>query len=82
MLDTLAMPIWVRKVEKRDEVRVKIWALHNYIDANRFRTRGTRSLLAATRKTKSQIWFTETGGLVRRDNGSRIEFADSTRSTP
>jgi hypothetical protein len=75
VLDTLAMPVWVRKVERRTKFRVKIWALHNYIDANRFRTRGTLSLLKATRRTKSQIWFTETGGLVRRDNGSRIEFA-------
>ena len=29
------------------------------------------------RATKARIWFAETGGLVRRDNGSRIEFADS-----
>jgi hypothetical protein len=79
VLDTLAMPSWVREVERRTKHRVKIWALHNYIDANRFRTRGTRSLLAATRKTKSKIWFTETGGIVRRDNGSRIEFAESKR---
>jgi hypothetical protein len=77
VLDSLAMPAWVRAVERRTKYRVKIWALHNYIDANRFRTRGTRSLLAATRKTKSKIWFTETGGIVRRDNGSRIEFAES-----
>jgi hypothetical protein len=79
VLDTLAMPSWVRAVEKRTKHRVRIWALHNYIDANRFRTRGTESLLAATRKTHSSIWFTETGGLVRRDNGSRIEFAGSKR---
>ena len=39
-----------------------IWALHNYIDANRFRTSGTRSLLKAPKAAK--IWFTETGGLV------------------
>ena len=45
----------------RRKHRVRIWALHNYIDANRFRTRGTRSLLR-TRKTKAKIWFTETGG--------------------
>jgi hypothetical protein len=77
VLDTLAMPAWVRQVERKSKHRVRIWALHNYIDANRFRTRGTRSLLNATRKTKAKIWFTETGGLVRRDNGSRIEFADS-----
>jgi hypothetical protein len=74
LLDKLDMPLWVRAFERRAKYRVGIWSLHNYIDANRFRTRGTRSLLHAT---KAKIWFTETGGLVRRDNGSRIEFADS-----
>jgi hypothetical protein len=74
VLDTLAMPRWVKQVERAAKHRIGIWGLHNYIDANRFRTRGTRSLLRAT---KAKIWFTETGGLVRRDNGSKIEFADS-----
>jgi Glycosyl hydrolase catalytic core len=74
VLDTLAMPAWVKQVERAARHRIGIWALHNYIDANRFRTSGTKSLLRAT---KAKIWFTETGGLVRRDNGSRIEFADS-----
>jgi hypothetical protein len=74
VLDTLAMPRWVKQVEHAAKHRIGIWALHNYIDANRFRTSGTRSLLRAT---KARIWFTETGGLVRRDNGSTIEFADS-----
>ena len=74
VLDTLAMPRWVKQVERAAKHRIGIWALHNYIDANRFRTSGTRSLLRAT---KARIWFTETGGLVRRDNGSKIEFADS-----
>ena len=77
VLDSTDMPRWVRRVERSAKHRVRIWALHNYIDANRFRTSGTRSLLNATRKTKAKIWSTETGGLVRRDNGSRIEFADS-----
>ena len=48
-----------------------IWGLHNYIDANRFRTRGTRALLRAV---KGDVWFTETGGLVVRRNGSTVEF--------
>ena len=74
LLDKLDMPLWAKAFERKAKYRVKIWSLHNYIDANRFRTRGTRSLLRAT---KAKIWFTETGGLVRRDNGSRIEFADS-----
>lgn len=74
VLDTRAMPKWVHQVEKHARHRIGIWAIHNYIDANRFRTRGTKALLKAV---KGQIWFTETGGLVRRDNGSTIEFADS-----
>jgi len=74
VLDTLAMPRWVRTVERSARHRIGIWAIHNYIDANRFRTSGTLSLLRATR---AKIWFTETGGLVRRDNGSKIEFANS-----
>ena len=76
VLDSRKMPGWVKQVEKAAKHRIGIWAIHNYIDANRFRTSGTRSLLRAT---KAKIWFTETGGLVRRDNGSRIEFADSPR---
>jgi hypothetical protein len=76
VLDSSKMPGWVKQVEKAAKHRIGIWAIHNYIDANRFRTSGTRSLLRAT---KAKIWFTETGGLVRRDNGSRIEFAESPR---
>ena len=53
-----------------------IWGLHNYIDANRFRTRGTRALLKAV---KGDVWFTETGGLVMRRNGSTVTFPGSTR---
>ena len=52
-----------------------IWGLHNYIDANRFRTRGTKSLLKAV---KGDVWFTETGGIVKRNNGSPIQFPEST----
>ena len=37
------------------------WGLHNYIDANRARTTGTRRMLHAV---KGQVWFTETGGIV------------------
>jgi hypothetical protein len=74
VLDKSDMPQWVHAVERHAKHRIGIWAIHNYIDANRFRTRGTKALL---RTVKGQIWFTETGGLVRRDNGSTIEFANS-----
>jgi hypothetical protein len=39
----------------------KIWGLHNYSDTNRFRSTGTRAVLAAVH---GQVWLTETGGVV------------------
>lgn len=40
----------------------RIWGLHNYADANRFRTTGLRSLLRAV---QGDVWLTETGGIVK-----------------
>jgi hypothetical protein len=72
VLDTPTMPAWVREFRRTARNDKVIWGLHNYIDANRFRTTGTKALLKAAPKGK--IWFTETGGLVVRRNGSRIAF--------
>jgi hypothetical protein len=38
-----------------------LWGLHNYSDTNRFRTSGTKRMLASV---KGEIWFTEAGGIV------------------
>lgn len=38
----------------------RLWALHPYSDANRFRTIGTRTMLQTVPGT---VWFTEVGGL-------------------
>jgi len=72
VLDTPTMPEWVRQFRRTARDDKLIWGLHNYIDANRFRTSGTKALLEAA--PNGQIWFTETGGLVVRRNGSRIAF--------
>ena len=48
-----------------------VWGLHNYIDANRGRTTVTRAVL---KLVKGRIWFTETGGLVSRHNGSKFKI--------
>ncbi|HKG63788.1 MAG TPA: hypothetical protein VKB28_06980 [Solirubrobacteraceae bacterium] len=72
VLDTPTMPEWVREFRRTARDDKVIWGLHNYIDANRFRTKGTKALLKAA--PKGEIWFTETGGLVVRRNGSRIAF--------
>jgi hypothetical protein len=39
-----------------------VWGLHNYSDANRFRNKGTKAVLAAVH---GQLWLTETGGVVK-----------------
>lgn len=78
VLDSRNMADWVKAFEKRVK-RAKIggprpiWGLHNYIDANRFRTTGTRALLKATRGT---IWITESGGIVKRTTGNKTPLPE------
>jgi hypothetical protein len=38
-----------------------LWGLHNYSDTNRFRSTGTKRMLASV---KEEIWLTEAGGIV------------------
>jgi hypothetical protein len=81
VLDVRGMSGWLRRFVRYARHRPRIWGLHNYVDANRFGSEGTRALLALTR---GQVWFTETGGLVRRreyDKRGRVarEFRYSLR---
>jgi hypothetical protein len=71
VLDDGGMTSWVRRFQRHARHRPRIWGLHNYGDANGFKSSGTRRLLALTR---GRIWFTETGGLVLRRTyrGGRI----------
>jgi hypothetical protein len=71
VLDMANMVSWVRRFDRAARRRVTIWSLHNHLDANRFRTEGTRALLRATR---GQVWFTETGGIANRwVDGRRVK---------
>lgn len=54
---------WVRRFARAARRPVRIWALHNHIDANRGTSAGTREFLAHTR---GKVWFTETGGIANR----------------
>lgn len=69
LLDMPNMVRWVERFLDAADRPPRLWGLHNYVDANRFSTRSTERLLAAT---KGQVWLTETGGLVRR-RGKRRE---------
>jgi hypothetical protein len=76
VLDMPNMTSWVKAFRRSAKVEPRYWGLHNYIDANRLRTTGTRRLLKACR---GLIWFTETGGIVSRTNRRRVTFPESTR---
>jgi hypothetical protein len=63
VLDGPTMTSWVNGFMKHVKHRPKIWGVHNYLDANRLRTSGTQRLL---RLVTGDVWFTETGGIVKR----------------
>jgi hypothetical protein len=44
-------------------VEPKVWGLHNYVEANRFKSTRLQTLL---RTVKGKVWLTEVGGLVKR----------------
>jgi hypothetical protein len=61
--DKKNMSSWLHKFSRKAKHKGKIWGLHNYVDANAFKSAGTKRMLRAV---KGKIWFTETGGLVKR----------------
>jgi hypothetical protein len=75
VLDMPNMTSWVKAFRRAAKVEPRYWGLHNYIDANRLRTTGTRRLLTAT--GHALIWFTETGGIVSRVNRRKVTFPES-----
>lgn len=75
LLDTATVGDWVRRF-RRVAKGPLIWGLHNYIDANLFSTHATLRFLSLTR---GPVWFTETGGLVKRRNHSHIRFPQGIR---
>ena len=74
VLDQPNLASWIKRFRAAAVHEPRIWGLHNYVDANRFRTSGTRALLRAA---PGQVWFTETGGIVRRTTKVRIPLPES-----
>src|SRR3954453_11920108 len=74
LVDRDNMARWAKRFVKAARRSPKVWGLHNYIDANRQTTRTTKTLLKAV---KGKIWFTETGGVVSRNNASAVQFPAS-----
>jgi hypothetical protein len=71
LLDRNNVGTWAKRFVKAAKRTPKVWGLHNYVDANKLQTSGTRKLLASV---KGAVWFTETGGVVSRNNGSGVSF--------
>ena len=67
LVDQPNLTDWAHEFRRYATVQPTRWGLHNYLDANRYSTTYTRQALAAT---DGQLWLTETGGLVDRNNGS------------
>jgi hypothetical protein len=74
LLDRANLGAWAARFVKAAGRTPKAWGLHNYTDANTLKTTGTRTLLRAV---KGAVWFTETGGVVSRHNGSGVRFPTS-----
>ena len=51
-----------REIGRLETIMPKIWGLHNYSDVNRLESIRTRTLVRAL---GSQVWLTETGGIVQ-----------------
>ena len=64
VLDSSNMLPWVAKF-KRYARNPRIWGLHSYGDANRFKPLTATSTRQLLRAVKGQLWLTETGGIVR-----------------
>lgn len=73
LLDTNNLRRYIVAFLAKAKGKPRLWGLHNYRDTNRFRETGTRTLL---RYVKGQVWFTETGGIVR------FETQDGTVALP
>ena len=61
VLDQPGMTRYLGEYRRHLDGEPRIWGLHNYADANRFRSSGLHALL---RSVRGDVWLTETGGLV------------------
>jgi len=71
LVDRPNLSRWAKLFVKTAHQQPKYWGLHNYADANQYKPIATTALLKAV---KGKIWLTETGGVVRRNNGSSVKY--------
>jgi hypothetical protein len=75
VVDTSSLERWMRAYlrEFPRSRRPKFWGLHNYVDVNSSSSWGTQVM---RRLAPGEIWFTETGAIVRRSPPSRTGERD------
>jgi hypothetical protein len=61
---------WAQEFRRHSRREPAVWGLHNYIEANRFRTTYLERLLE---EVKGTIWLTEVGGIVKRRGTKRTQ---------
>lgn len=75
VVDTSSLERWMRAYLRefpRDR-RPKLWGLHNYVDVNSNSSWGTQTM---RRFAPGEIWFTETGAIVRRQTPTKTGRKD------
>jgi hypothetical protein len=78
VLDQGGMVRYVRRYKRALHGTPRIWGLHNYADANRFRDSGLRDLLKAV---PGDVWLTETGGIVTFGRSFPTDLKRAARAT-
>ncbi len=78
VIDLPSMATWMRAFRRHLGYMPRLWGLHNYVEANRFKTKRLRQLLRLIGR-RGKLWLTETGGVVRRSNNSTTDFPEGAR---
>jgi len=74
ILDMPNAVAYIKAFRKKLGFTPKRWGVHNYLEANRFKMVRLREIIKAL--PAANIWLTETGGLVRRNNGSTTDIPE------
>jgi hypothetical protein len=81
LLDWRGEDDWFRQYRSHLRGRPRLWSIHNYVDVNRRRSWRRTVTSKLLRRTRGELWLTETGGVVRsrRNRHDEGRAADATR---
>lgn len=81
LLDWKLEGSWFERYRPHLRGRPRLWSIHNYVDVNRRRSWRRSGTLGLLRRTRGEVWITETGGVVhsRRNRHDERRAAAATR---